>query len=798
MTDLDDRQGSPPTGPGFAPGAESSASGDGVRPPWWRLDRGLLIALGLFVVSLVLPPIGALIGVGSIWLWVVLGAGVGTFSLTAFNLRFRRRLSVGLGDPAAWLRWALPQAGVAIAVVAAGSLLIAAGTQLHRGSMVAVGLGALLGGLVVVARVVAVEANRQPGRSARLSRPLVIGINTALVVVATLMPAVAFTRSPWAIVLCGAGAIPWLIGLWVGRSGSWPWWTPIGFCLLASPLAVLLFVVDRDRRIPPLVVGLCVLALVLGLAILAARQRSSRGAKSKTIESVDEGFLLAAMAVAGAFYGSVLLVIHTGGPGVPWPVVAAGAAAGLVAGASLVIRGEGLLVVAVVGMVLVWSVVDHATEVEVIPVGAGEGNPVLLAFGDSYMSGEGTGRFYEGTNFAGGPDYRLGQRNDCRRSPDAYAPVLADELGFELWFDACSGAKAISDELAAITIAADEPFSLDQIETTSFLDDARAAREHEKNTIVGQLLRWRDRPEADRADPDVVLVSLGGNDAGFGVIGQSCFLPGSCRAALEGREDAGLDGVTARAGIALTAVAQTFPDAIVAVVAYPQMFAEPTPACAGQIPFDRDEVLALAGVVESLNDAVGRAVDQAATVTDRGRIRLRHLDQVEAAFEGRRFCELDSDGRPVDGGVVNPFYLQAFDSADLFSRFGSKLVNNTFHPTVKGHELLTAALRDDLAQLRRTSPVVAASVAASPACVGPDCAAAGPPAPTIDAETPEPAGVCGDLDSYVYCSLVASTKEAALPVLFLVIGGAAGARRLQTSMRVRRWLHSLLARFGLE
>jgi lysophospholipase L1-like esterase len=51
-----------------------------------------------------------------------------------------------------------------------------------------------------------------------------------------------------------------------------------------------------------------------------------------------------------------------------------------------------------------------------------------VALGDSYSSGVGTRVFYE-------------ESGSCKRSPDAYPPLIAAKRGYTLNFEACSGAK---------------------------------------------------------------------------------------------------------------------------------------------------------------------------------------------------------------------------------------------------------------------------------------------------------------------------------------------------------------------
>jgi hypothetical protein len=101
--------------------------------------------------------------------------------------------------------------------------------------------------------------------------------------------------------------------------------------------------------------------------------------------------------------------------------------------------------------------------------------PVMVAVGDSFVSGEGAQRYYEGTN------RRLD--NECRRVPTAYPVLLAD---------------------------------------------AAAAARSQAGPSATQLAQLRTEVDEDDLDVDLVLVTVGGNDAGFGIIARACFSPGPC------------------------------------------------------------------------------------------------------------------------------------------------------------------------------------------------------------------------------------------------------------------------------
>jgi lysophospholipase L1-like esterase len=145
-----------------------------------------------------------------------------------------------------------------------------------------------------------------------------------------------------------------------------------------------------------------------------------------------------------------------------------------------------IIVAAVV--VLVWALAPRDAAMAP-PVVTEAGQTVLVAMGDSFISGEGAPRFYEGTNVRG--------ENECRRAPTAY-PVLLAERGVEgaqgLVFVACSGARA---------------------------DPATGQ-------LADQISQARAQLEAGRLTPSMVLVSIGGNDAWFGHIATTCVLPGDC------------------------------------------------------------------------------------------------------------------------------------------------------------------------------------------------------------------------------------------------------------------------------
>jgi GDSL-like Lipase/Acylhydrolase family len=120
----------------------------------------------------------------------------------------------------------------------------------------------------------------------------------------------------------------------------------------------------------------------------------------------------------------------------------------------------------------------------------------LLAMGDSYMSGEGARTFISDTDEAG--------NDTCRRAPTAYA-VLA--IGLEdqfnhLTFLACSGARTNN-----VLPQPGQKSACTPVQITP------CAQNGELMTQVDQIKALVARPQGYK--PSLVILTIGGNDAGF-------------------------------------------------------------------------------------------------------------------------------------------------------------------------------------------------------------------------------------------------------------------------------------------
>lgn len=235
--------------------------------------------------------------------------------------------------------------------------------------------------------------------------------------------------------------------------------------------------------------------------------------------------------------------------------------------------------------------------------GAGAAPPDLsgaVSIGDSYSAGEGSGPpFDPGTDVAG---------NRCHRSPLAWPRLLGVRIDRHL---ACSGAR-----IANLTTG-----------RTSLAPDDR-----------GQLTRLAELPEG----PTHALVTLGGNDAGFGDIVAACVVSSCVPAIAVGT--AGLPAVGVRLEAAYRQIAGAARGGRVLVVGYPEILPERPPSGLRCLWLGDAEVPAALGFIERLN----------ATIADAARRAGVEFVPIGDAFDGHELCTASSWMFPI---VLNPFSI---------------------------------------------------------------------------------------------------------------------------------------------
>jgi uncharacterized membrane protein HdeD (DUF308 family)/lysophospholipase L1-like esterase len=339
-----------------------------------------------------------------------------------------------------------------------------------------------------------------------------------------------------------------------------------------------------------------------------------------------------------------------------WPALVLAVFVALI-GASFVMRGEAVLLVVLAGLAAVWVLVDRDED------GSPNPNPEaphrIVALGDSYISGEGSPSFLAGTNVKGENE------NECRRSQRAFPYLVAKELGMALDFYACSGAKAA--QLHA------EPGQ----EPTSPPD------------IPGRLPQLANLPE-DTSNVKLVLVSIGGNDALFGEVGQGCTLPGSC-AALREVWLANLDQVGSNVIDAYRKVKERLPNVPVVAIPYPLMLTERS--CDWSILQD-DEHEFLSEFVTVLNDRIRVSAANAG---------VNFFDPQLFAYDGARIC----DGGP-DDTAMNFLAFSPVNGSPLARINPRNWIHGSLHPNPGGHErtakLLAPWLKSLLADVSAGKP----------------------------------------------------------------------------------------------
>jgi lysophospholipase L1-like esterase len=314
----------------------------------------------------------------------------------------------------------------------------------------------------------------------------------------------------------------------------------------------------------------------------------------------------------------------------------------------------GLLALAAIAVVAVLVIDPWGEPPEAAPLDPNPGSSFrIVALGDSYISGEGARRYFPGT------DQPSGKRNMCHRARTAYPYLLAEKLQASLVFVACSGA-----ETPEITDVPQYPHSGEDV--------------------------YGGRPQIEvlreTEDPDVVLISIGGNDAGFLEIGAQCALPGlaDCRRLAQRWLQRLETDVYPALVRTYTAVREAAPDAEVFAMTYPN-------------PIGPDNCNDLAGVkapeMNFIRDVfVGRLGEIVTTAAAAAGV---HSIDVSKALVGHRFCEV-----PLGQTAVNFIEVSRTRGAPINVAHLVGLIAGSLHPNPLGHELLAKVVGGKLEELR--------------------------------------------------------------------------------------------------
>lgn len=463
------------------------------------------------------------------------------------------------------------------------------------------------------------------------------------------------------LLLLGLG---WFVEAWRGaklgqQRNALLWWG-VALCALTAVTAIsaaFLLPKAKGGLFLSLLIALGLalfVALPLGLNVLSEwgvrrlRRRSSAAGDDAGVGIV--GYL----GIAGIVL-TVLAVAYLGY--LDWVLAAVLAAMALVLVLAIVsnTHADIALVLAALCM-LAAAPPEHPTPQALLPAG---GQRVLVAIGDSYMSGEGASSYFEGTDDGG--------RNECRRSPSAYAVGLAtgDRRFDRVLFLACSGARTYN-----VIAKADARFLQVQEGRPGPKIEAQG---DEPGTQIDQLTS-----QASSFHPALVIVALGGNDAGFAILGEACIAPGDC----EDQESAftgNLPKVRGALAATFRSLRKALPaDVPIVAVPYPQPLAT-TGRCTG-VALTKTE----RGFIHRFVDQVDKTMSDAATEAKAG---IEYLAEMKDSLKDHQLqlCQ----GRKSKAGInfvdiasVNGLTSQRFSPA--------KWIHNSLHPNERGHE----AMRD--------------------------------------------------------------------------------------------------------
>jgi lysophospholipase L1-like esterase len=261
----------------------------------------------------------------------------------------------------------------------------------------------------------------------------------------------------------------------------------------------------------------------------------------------------------------------------------------------------------------------------------------LVALGDSYSSGEGAPPFFRET---------ATRANTCHRSRTAWPLLVASRTGRDGLSLACSGADA-----------------------SEVMESNPSRREPERR--VSQIARL------GLFTPDVVTVTVGGNDVGFAKILTRCIIrvqPCDRYYTQGGRDvlDDRIAELEGRLPEVYRQIQGAAPQARLVVIGYPRIFPRDpkTRNCAALNALTREELRYLNAKLRMLNAAIERAATRTATA----------YVSVTDAFEGH---EIACEGR----SWVHP--LTFLSGSGLVSPY-------SFHPTTRGHRQLAVVIAQAL------------------------------------------------------------------------------------------------------
>lgn len=285
-----------------------------------------------------------------------------------------------------------------------------------------------------------------------------------------------------------------------------------------------------------------------------------------------------------------------------------------------------------------------------------------LALGDSFSSGEGVKNYRPGTDFAD---------NRCHQSVDSYPYLLHSLLSNTGTFQdiACSGAKTKD-----VVIADRKTYIKAGVQAHN-----KDLENFDNEIFTNYLPGYRGQINfVDKNKPQIITMSMGGNDIGFTNILTKCVLASSvsCYHSYEDRQEivANINSQYSRfLQMYQTLKKSAAPGAKVYIIGYPQI-AKVNGNCANNVHFSNEEIIFGSQLINYLNSIIKLAADHAGVF---------YVD-VEDAFAGHRLCE------PIDEWNIAVNGLTAGNGGPV-SGVGP-IANESYHPNALGHKLFTSVI----------------------------------------------------------------------------------------------------------
>lgn len=278
-----------------------------------------------------------------------------------------------------------------------------------------------------------------------------------------------------------------------------------------------------------------------------------------------------------------------------------------------------------------------------------------LALGDSYSSGEGEFHYLTGTDTS---------NNKCHQSGSSYPYLLTHDVFGDGHSVACSG--AVINDIKS-TDAAYEGQVQDKIARNKRLDVSEILA----NFTPGYIAQWEF---AQKYQPKVLTVGVGGNDIGFANIIAACVEPhignGTCYATYEDRKElTDLIDRTYQKWVDMYHQLQGIsPNTAFYAIGYPQIAAIGG-NCGVNVHLSADELQFAHDLVDYLNSVIQKAA------ADSG---VTYID-ISHALDGHRLCEATGASVAMNGLTAGNDKLHV-------------LGDESYHPNALGHELIEQAI----------------------------------------------------------------------------------------------------------